>query len=194
MVGGLSSTNLAFDGNEIQARNNGLASSLFLQPSGGATHLGSNLVLDNGSVTVSAGGSLSATINTSGHATFPRQPVYYGNFNAVTGTNYFPTVTDVFNVGFTRSGNNRLTVPTSGKYYVAAQQLVNTAGTAIYFAIQKNGATVAYAYSAGDDTYDVVVSALLNLSANDYIDLNIGGTTTHTWGGPHSSYSVFKVS
>ena len=45
LVGSASSTNLGIDANELQARNNGAASTLYLNPQGGNTNVGSNLYL-----------------------------------------------------------------------------------------------------------------------------------------------------
>lgn len=136
------------------------------------------------------------SVDAAGRLISPNQPAYYGGISGygTTTSNYFPTIVEGFNVGFTRSGNNRLTAQVAGKYYVAAQQLINTTGTSVYFNIYKNGGTVAYAYSNADDTYDVQVSALLDLQVNDYIELFYGPTTTYSWPSPHSSFSVFKIS
>lgn len=132
----------------------------------------------------------------SGVLTVTNQPTFHAGISGYgsTTSNYFPTLAESFNVGFTRSGNNRLTAQVAGKYYVAAQQLVNTGGTTVYFHIMKNGGSVVYAYSNSDDTYDMNVSALLSLQVNDYIEIYYAPTTTYSWPAPHSSYSVFKVS
>ena len=143
---------------------------------------------------IAANSSNVITIN--GKVTMPDQPVYAGTLNAYQAgstSNYFPVTTNIFINGFTKSGNNRLTAQVAGKYYVAAQQLINTSGTATYFNINKNGTTVAYAYSNADDTYDVIVSTLVDLQVNDYIEIYYAGTTSYTWGTPHSYLSVFKV-
>ena len=131
---------------------------------------------------------------TSGTLTVSQQPTYAGSLNGVSSTsNFFPVATDNFNVGFSKSNNNRLTAQVAGKYYVYAQQLVNTSG-GTYFHILKNGNSVAYAYSNNDDTYDVVVGALVSLAVNDYIEIYYGNTVSYSWPAPHSSYLVFKVS
>jgi hypothetical protein len=140
--------------------------------------------------------SPSSVVTISGAVTKPSQPVYAGSFaNYVSTTsNYFPATTDIFRIGFSKSGNNRLTAQVAGKYYVSAQQLVNTVGTSTYFQIMKNGTVISYAYSNADDTYDVITSSLIELQVNDYIEIFYAGTTTYSWPIPHSYYSVFKVS
>lgn len=173
-------------------RTDGVAAEPYIDFHSGATVVDydSRIIASGGNGTV-GGGNLSLY----GKITMPNQPCYYGTINAYgSSSNYYPATTDTFNIGFSKSGNNRLTISSAGKYYIAAQQLVNTAGTSCYFNIYKNGATVAYAYSNADDTYDVTVSALINLAANDYIEIYYSGTTSNSWGAPHSSYSVFKVS
>lgn len=134
--------------------------------------------------------------NIYGKVTMPQQPAYYGSINGYTSTtsNFFPVTSDTFNVGFSKSGNNRLTAQVAGKYYVAAQQLINNTGNVLYLNIMKNGTTIAHAYANGDDTYDMNVSALVSLAVNDYIEIYYSYTLTYAWGGGHSSYSVFKVS
>lgn len=144
--------------------------------------------------TISANPNNQITIT--GPATILNQPAYAGTFLNYTSStsNYYPATTNIFINGFTKSGNNRLTAQVAGRYFVSAQQLINTTGTGCYFHIFKNGSTVAYAYSNGDDTYDVVNSVLVDLQVNDYLEVYYGGTTTYSWPSPHSYYSVFKVS
>lgn len=138
-------------------------------------------------------GNSSYNTTISGKVIMPQQPAYSGSIQyASNSANFYPITYDTFNIGFSKSGNNRLTATVAGKYYVAAQQLIN-GGT--YFCIFKNGSEIAHAYANADDTYDVVVSALIDLQVNDYIELyHHGGTITYAWGDAHSRYSVFKVS
>lgn len=133
-------------------------------------------------------------VDSEGRLTLPNQPVYAGSLNGVSSTsNFYPVASDNFVVGFSRSGNNRLTAQVAGKYYVYAQQLVNTSG-GVYFNIFKNGGAVVYAYSNNDDTYDVISGALVSLAVNDYIEIYYTNTVAYSWPSPHSSYLIFKVS
>lgn len=145
---------------------------------------------DGGPLTL---GNSSYATNINGTVTMPQQPVYGGSLTGVASSNFYPTAVDNFVVGFSRSGNNRLTAQVAGKYYVYAQQLINTSSS-LYFHIFKNGSSVAYAYANADDTYDVIVGALVSLAVNDYIELYHGNTVSYSWPAPHSSYAVFKVS
>jgi hypothetical protein len=137
--------------------------------------------------------SVIGNIDASGRLTLPNQPVYGGSITGVASSNFYPTTVDNFVVGFSKSGNNRLTAQVAGKYYVYAQQLINTSSS-LYFHILKNGISVAYAYANADDTYDVIVGALVSLAVNDYIELYYGTNVSYAWPAPHSSYAVFKVS
>lgn len=127
----------------------------------------------------------------------PQTPTFSGHFSTYTYTasNYNPYLNTTFNVGFaTNASASRLTVPVTGKYYVYCQQLVNTIGTTVYLYILKNG-TIAgrYAYSNNDETYDMNVGTILDLAVNDYIDFYYAGTTTYSWGQPHTSVVCFLV-
>jgi hypothetical protein len=130
-----------------------------------------------------------------GKVTMPQQPVYSGTLQYASGnaTNFYPVTYDTFITGFSKSGNNRLTSQVAGKYYVAAQQLINGGS---YLCIYKNGVEVAHAYAASDDTYDMNVSALIDLQVNDYVEIYYHGGSglSYAWGDAHSRYSVFKVS
>jgi hypothetical protein len=125
----------------------------------------------------------------------PQQPVYSGTLQYASGnaTNFYPVTYDTFITGFSKSGNNRLTSQVAGKYYVAAQQLINGGS---YLCIYKNGVEVAHAYAASDDTYDMNVSALIDLQVNDYVEIYYHGGSglSYAWGDAHSRYSVFKIS
>lgn len=89
----------------------------------------------------------------------------------------------------------RITVPAAGKYFVAARQLLNITG-AMYMYIQKNGSLIAHGYSIERQYYDVWVSSLVDMAANDYIDIyyNVYGSTNPTaWTDGHSFLTVYKV-
>lgn len=137
-------------------------------------------------------GNSSYKTNISGIVSMPQQPVYSGTIQYTPAVNAYPVTYDTFITGFSKSGNNRLTTQVAGKYYVAAQQLINGGS---YLCIYKNGSEVAHAYSNADDTYDMNVSALIDLQVNDYVELYYhGGSLSYAWGDAHSRYSVFKVS
>jgi hypothetical protein len=126
----------------------------------------------------------------------PQTPSFSGSFSTYTSntSNYNPNLATSFNVGFAvNAGQSRITVPVAGKYFVQAQQLVNTVGTSVYLHIRKNSNTVRYAYSNNDDTYDMNVSAMVDCAANDYIDFYYSGTTTYSWADPHSGVICYLI-
>lgn len=141
-------------------------------------------------------GTGAMTVDSSGRVSFPQRPVFQGYFTgiAANASNYNPALNTTYNRGFTiNSALSRITVPISGLYYFYAQQLVNTAATTVYFSIRPNGSTLCYAYSDGDNTYDLVVAASVELTAGQYVDFYYSGTTTYSWGSPHSSVTAFLL-
>lgn len=68
-LGSSSSTNIGIDGNEIQARNNGAASNLFLQNSGGLLDIGGDTDIDGELTLRSNGGTFILRTATPGNAT-----------------------------------------------------------------------------------------------------------------------------
>ena len=123
-------------------------------------------------------------------------PVFSGSFNAVTNSssNYNPVLVSTTSNGFTVNlSSSRLTIQYEGYYHIHIQQLVSTVGSNVYLIIRKNGTNIAYAYSNNDETYDLVVAALIKCSVGDYIDFYYSGITTYTWPSPHSSVSCFLV-
>jgi len=135
-------------------------------------------------------------VNVSGNVFTPNRPMFSGSFSPYTSntSNYNPNLVTSFNVGFAvNAGQSRITVPVAGKYFIQAQQLVNTVGTAVYLHIRKNSNTVRYAYSNNDDTYDMNVSAMVDCAANDYIDFYYSGTTTYSWAEPHTGVICYLI-
>lgn len=149
MIGNISSTNLAFDGNEIQARANGLASTLYLQSYGGATELGinnasnnSNLIV-NGSLTMLSGSTVNATISSSGYLTLPKQPAFsaYASASSITPNKIMPYNSAVINRGgHYNASTYRFTAPVAGIYLFSIYDIGQTSGTS-RFSLYKNGAS-----------------------------------------------------
>jgi len=79
--------NIAYDGNEIQARNNGAAGTLMLNGSGGSVTVGNVPVLrgDTGEVLMSFSNQPSATVAVSFGRTYPSAPVVIGNIDTAAG-------------------------------------------------------------------------------------------------------------
>jgi hypothetical protein len=131
-----------------------------------------------------------AMLDSNGVVLTPNRPVFQGYFGSYTGnaTNYSPQLlTDFATNVIVNSTNSSITVPITGKYLVQAHQLVNTTSTQSYLSIRQNGGTFKYAYSNNDDSYDLQINCIINLSANDVVSFYYQGTTTYSWTGPHSS-------
>lgn len=145
-----------------------------------------------GVVAVTTGGTERMRIDAFGRITTPSQPVAYGRITTRTSSssNYVATLLNLASRGGMSASSDRITVPVARFYLVSFNQLVNTAGITAYYEIRRNGATFCHAYSNGDDTYDVTQTAIIQMSANDYIDFYVTGTTTYTWGEAHSNWLV----
>jgi hypothetical protein len=129
-------------------------------------------------------------IAANGHITAFAQPVWSSDIGS--GTNIYSTFSISVNVGFTQTNSSTITVQTAGKYYVRAQQLLQTAGGG-YWELRKNNATVKHAYASGSTFMDYNVGALLDLAAGDTIRIFTNITLTNSWNGPHSSLDIIKV-
>lgn len=143
-------------------------------------------------------GTSAMTIDSSGRVNFPQKPVFQGWFTglSVSTSNYNPNLNTTFNRGFTiTAASSRITVPITGVYYFYCQQLVSTAAVTAYLTIRPNGGATnsVYAYSDGDNTYDLVVASVFELTAGQYVDFFYSGTTTFSWGTPHSSVIAYLV-
>jgi hypothetical protein len=137
-----------------------------------------------------ASGTDRMTINTSGHRTEPFQPVWSSDITS--STNNYSTFSASVNVGFTLTNSSTITVQTAGKYYVRAQQLLQTSGGG-YYQLRKNNVTVKHAYAATSSFMDYTVGALLDLAAGDTIRIVAAITLTNSWNSEHSTLDIIKV-
>jgi hypothetical protein len=131
-----------------------------------------------------------AMLDSNGVVLTPNRPVFQGSFGSYTATttNYSPQLlTDFATNVVVNSTGSSITVPITGKYLIQAHQLVNTASTSAYLVIRLNSGFFKYAYSNGDDSYDLQINAIVNLSANDIVSFYYQGSTTYSWSGSHSS-------
>lgn len=131
-----------------------------------------------------------AMLDSNGVVLTPNRPVFQGWFSdyTVTTSNYSPIlVTNHSTNVIVNSSASSITVPISGKYLIHAQQLVSTIGNNVYLMVRKNGVSNYHAYSDNDNTFDIQISCIFDLSANDVVSFYYNGTTTYTWGGNHSS-------
>lgn len=142
----------------------------------------------------------SATINTNSNLQLSisangilknTQPVFSGYFSSVTTntTNYNPYLnTSGSRNVVVNATNSSITVPSSGRYHIYCQQLINTPSTSsAYLCIRVNGTIIDHAYVGGSaSTYDMVVGAVYQLSANDVISFYYLNTVSYSWAAPHS--------
>lgn len=123
------------------------------------------------------------------------QPTFIGHFNAVStsASNYNPYLNTTLsrNVVVDATASS-ITVPSDGFYHIYCHQLVASSG-GVYLLIKKNGTGIYHAYSDNDPSYDMNISCVAYLAANDVISFSITGTTTTTWGIPHSSVTLHFI-
>jgi len=115
-----------------------------------------------------------------------------------TGVNIPISSSTVNRGGFTRNTDNtRLFVPKDGYYFIEAQQLLAlTANGTAYYNLQRNGTTIIHGYATFTSPahQDTKVSAILKLSAGDYIRIRLTATVNCLyWGGGHGWLSVFYI-
>ncbi len=91
-------------------------------------------------------------------------------------------------------GGTALIAPVAGRYFVHFQQLTNTSPGATYLSMRHNGNVVGYGWISGGQQEDMIVSAVVNMNANDTITFTIDTVVQgYAWGGEHSSVSMFLI-
>ena len=132
------------------------------------------------------------SIASNGHINMPAQPLW--NSDIASATNSYSTFGASINngSGFAFPNSSTIVVQTAGKYFVSAQQLLQTAGGG-YWNLQKNGVTVKHAYAAQASFMDYKVQCLLDMAAGDTIRIYSAITLSNAWNGPHSSLDIIKV-
>jgi hypothetical protein len=131
-------------------------------------------------------------IANNGHITMPAQPLW--NSDIASGTNIYSTFNANINngSGFAQPNSSTIVVQTAGKYFVSAQQLLQTAGGG-YWQLQKNGVTVKHAYASTSSFMDYKVQCLLDMAAGDTIRMFTAITLTNSWNSDHASLAIIKV-
>lgn len=164
--------------------------------------LNTDNIQGSGTMTIyGAGAGAGITIDSGGYVSYPANPSFRGYFESYTSaiSNYNPFLYISWSNNVTvNQAASRITVPVAGKYLVHCQQLIT--GQGLYLNIRKNGGTPSvHAYTSGltggvdRGTWDMGITAIFNLAANDYIDFYYQNTTTYTWTGSHSSVALIKV-
>jgi len=133
----------------------------------------------------------SIQIDSSGRLINTTVPYAGGTVSSGTGSGA-RGITVGFNRGFSISSPN-ITVPRDGIYFVSYKQLVSTSGSHNYFGVYKNGALVKYAYSLGSQYNDLGLALIIECSVNDYIYFNYQNSSTNTWAGGHSNWSIWLI-
>lgn len=133
-------------------------------------------------LSLQTGGVNRLSINSNGLVTTPFTPAFHAFMNA-SGTTYTNTVvpfetTILNNGGHYSTANSRFTAPIAGIYEFHVAALVRAMSSTGYteFGFRKNGSNIgqrgnAYIVSSGTGHSSGVITAVLSLSANDYVDV-----------------------
>ena len=134
---------------------------------------------------------------TQGIITQAKRPRFWGILNgfAYARANYVATITETTSEssnGFIID-NNRIYPQTAGTYYFQAGQLIKTSGVTAYMYLRKNGTSLVWGYSNSDDNFDIKCNAIIEMEVGDYLDIYYSGTTSYSWGAPHSNIECFLI-
>jgi hypothetical protein len=143
-----------------------------------------------GNIQLRNGGNTRLTVANNGHVTMPAQPMW--NSDISSGSNIYSTFNASVNVGFTQTNSSTITVQTAGKYYIRAQQLLQTSGGG-YWQLQRNNVTRKHAYTPSSVFMDFNVGALMDLAAGDTIRIFTAITLTNSWNSDHATLDIIKV-
>jgi len=156
------------------------------------------LVAPSGTADTAITWTTAMTIDNSGRVTTPNQPYFVGTLSG--GYHAANSIVPISTTNYTGIVNNgtRLTVPTSGVYFIHAAQLVdpNTSGYA-YFTIAINGVNKYHSHSnfTTENNKDYYATLVYPMSVNDYVEIKYMGTDINTsWGNNHSTISMHKLS
>jgi hypothetical protein len=142
-------------------------------------------ILTNGSLAIADGSSERMRIDSSGRVTMPYQPCFRATLASdfsngsgatkVTGWTTSGTMGSYYGDGSWNSSNSRFTAPVAGKYMFNATSLHNVGSgwRRLYFYVNGNKqAEFLHGGHAYSDSWDHTTgSAILSLSANDYVEL-----------------------
>jgi len=157
---------------------------------------------DAGSIVLNTNGNGRVIVDSSGRVRMPFQPAFMAGNTSGTHTTNVGSVLDFNtegNAGFDVGGNfnttnYRFTAPIAGIYAFSSNIYVQNSGTASSFCWRKNGTQlfapggdVLIFFSAGVNDFTIGSSILLNLAANDFVDIAVRtGSSNVQWYGPHS--------
>ena len=155
-----------------------------------------------------AGGGLAIgdprmTINADGYVTMPNQPSFsaYRDAGHVTAGNVYVFDHTNHNIGnMYDTSNGRATVPVDGRYFLGVWLMTENDATYNnkYFRIRINNSNPAYknVYSSngGSVHHQFSWAGVLDLNANDYVDIYIDGFTAYGTNGLYSNFSMHLLS
>jgi hypothetical protein len=150
----------------------------------------------SGASTFNGSATLNGATTITGTTSIPNlppdtHPHFGGYFDAPTGVDPVPTMTQVLIKDMTFT-SNKVYAQRAGRYYVKAQQLINSTTTNIYLLLRRNGGIICHAWM-GLSMQDLFISSIVDMAVNDYIDFAYLGTVPNSWGGTHSNVSIFMV-
>ena len=167
-----------------------------IDATGGITFAGNMTV--GGAAILNGTATFNGTTTINGTTSIPNlipinKPHYSGELAAVgPATSPVPTL-NAYLVKDMTLGSNRVTVQKAGRYYVKAQQLVQTTTDNSYLLLLKNGGIVCHAWVINNSMQDAYISAIVDLAVNDYISFGWSGFVNFAWGGAHSNVSIFMI-
>lgn len=143
-------------------------------------------------------GMVAMQFDSSGRLLLPQQPAFFARSNEsggnVTTTGVMPFQIVVLNTGNCYStSNNRFTAPIAGRYHVSTQVPPNTSPSV--FSINKNGSFITKSQggllSNNSNTGVNLMACVIDLQANDYIDVRMESGSRYAWGSD-VGYSYFS--
>ena len=147
--------------------------------------------------------TLNMKIANDGIITMPNQPSFSANRDAghVTGGNVYIFNNTNYNIGsMYDASTGRATAPVDGRYFLGVWLMTQNDATYNndYYRIRINGANPAYrnVYSSngGSLHHQFSWSGVLNLTANDYVDIYIDNFTAYGTNGLYSNFSMHLLS
>ena len=169
-------SNTNYDGN-IRVKNTGAYYTIGMLGSPGSTSLS---FYDNNAE------ASRMSIDTSGRVTMPSQPAFIATKDSsqtLTQSieNLIVFGTEVIDIG-SHYSSNRFTAPVTGVYQFQFSCMGNSSNAGyVRFALKKNGASfygLTYATITTNAYESIVSSSLVNLSTNDYVEVNVYPTMT----------------
>jgi len=161
------------------------------------------------SMTLYNNGDNRLIIDSSGRVRMPFQPAFMAGSGTGTHTTNAGSVLDFNtegNSGFDVGGNfnttnYRFTAPIAGIYAFSSNIYVQNSGTASSFCWRKNGTellapggNVMISFSLGVTDLTISSSILLNLAANDFVDIAVRADAVNVqWYGAHSTFSGYLI-